>query len=1449
MLGVYAEIAGRALIGNVMMNRPYNHPQRHRRVTWIGLVGVVSCLLMVVTTGQAGDQATVTHGWPTFRQNVARTGSTAMPLQTDQLGEVWRHQASHWPQPAWPGPAKWDAYAGIKGLRSMRNYDPVYHTAVADGRLIYAGNVDDTLRCLDMKTGEIMWETTLGGPIRIAPTIHDGLVYVGSDDGYAYAMDDNDGGVVWKFSPTEGQRQVLNNGRLISFQPVRTGVHVRDGIAYFGASLLPWEPSYLCAVDAKTGEVDPAKTGKATFVRRLSDRTLEGAMLVADDRLIAPQGRVAPMLFKRDSGEPMGTLQGGGGVFCVLTDDGHILHGPGNKLGWITDSNADSREKIAAFNKGNALVVSGHWAFLITDDELVAVDRTDRKVIWKQPRAFSFEIILVGEHVVVGGHDEVTAYDAKTGNPTWQGRVKGRAYGLAAAEGKLLVSTDEGTIHAFGQTTSPLVDEDANDSADPPSQAKAAAQQPLPPSPHVKPLRRRGLIDTFTFHRSAMRTPDKKPVTGNVACDVVLANLSSDRHAVLQGGGTVHRVEDVEVLELDGDSLLEVSDNIASIDKPKRHITAAAWVRIDAPAKWGGIVGMVQDNGSYERGWVLGYNGNHFSFAVAGAEKNGRIHYMQAAQPFVNGSWHFVVGTYDGRMMRLYVDGRIAATSDSQVGDIRYPEKAWFIIGAYRDNDERFPMKGALHEVQLYDRVLSEREIEALYVRKRRNFPEPATGESPKLAAGPLLRFTAPDQAELYWETDKPSPSVVKFGVDDDRRVIEDLQPKREHRVEIDNLRRAVAYQYQIQTEPGQVSDAKLTSGYEADAFFNYTLAPVNADDDAEIVLDADVMDHAKSILAESFGTYAPNQRGLVVIFSSLDEASLNLARALVRHSELRVQMFTEDQDAANQARASLIREGVYGQRIAVSVVPDATAMKTPSAFADLVYVATQDEQADVIAEACRMVRPQGGVIFVATDATEADGTRRAVDHALSYTQANQPAIEVNLANTHGVLARKGNLPGSGQWTHNYATAGKSAFGGEELANATGREELAVQWFGRPGPRYQSDRGNRKPTPLAVNGRMYLQGLERIIAVNQYNGTILWALEVPHMRRFNITRDTSNWCADEDYLYVAVRDRVWKFDGRDGRVIRNYDLKKSRHPWDQEWAYIARHGDQLIGSATKQGSAFTKWWGGAHWYDAHSGGHAAKVSSDNLFALDLKTGRTRWTYNRGIILNSTIAISDDRVYFIETRHPSVMDSDLRRVNDQAKWDELYLVAIDVKTGRPEFDEKINIAPGSTAFYMIHAENRLIISSSGSGKFNIYAINPERGKQLWHKQVNWESNHHGKHLSRPAVSNGIVYVRPAVLDLNNGEMIQHGFPGGHTCSSYALTTKASFFRAGVITMWNPRENQITRFPRMRPDCWLSIITAGGMLLTPEGGGGCSCGSWMETSIGFMPIQHEQQGKGE
>ena len=44
---------------------------------------------------------------------------------------------------------------------------------------------------------------------------------------------------------------------------------------------------------------------------------------------------------------------------------------------------------------------------------------------------------------------------------------------------------------------------------------------------------------------------------------------------------------------------------------PDKQITIEAWVRVHQPLKWGGIVSALQDNGSYERGFILGYMENN----------------------------------------------------------------------------------------------------------------------------------------------------------------------------------------------------------------------------------------------------------------------------------------------------------------------------------------------------------------------------------------------------------------------------------------------------------------------------------------------------------------------------------------------------------------------------------------------------------------------------------------------------------------------------------------------------------------------------------------------------------------------------------------------------------------------------------------------------------------------
>lgn len=74
--------------------------------------------------------------------------------------------------------------------------------------------------------------------------------------------------------------------------------------------------------------------------------------------------------------------------------------------------------------------------------------------------------------------------------------------------------------------------------------------------------------------------------------------------------------------------------------------------------------------------------------------------------------WYHVVGTYDGKEMKIYVDGKLENSTDAQSGDINYPDRIFFTIGAYKDDNEDFSHKGIIDEVRIYDRALSEKEIE-----------------------------------------------------------------------------------------------------------------------------------------------------------------------------------------------------------------------------------------------------------------------------------------------------------------------------------------------------------------------------------------------------------------------------------------------------------------------------------------------------------------------------------------------------------------------------------------------------------------------------------------------------------------------------------------------------------------------------------------------------------------
>jgi len=103
-------------------------------------------------------------------------------------------------------------------------------------------------------------------------------------------------------------------------------------------------------------------------------------------------------------------------------------------------------------------------------------------------------------------------------------------------------------------------------------------------------------------------------------------------------------------------------------------------------------------------------NGGEFLVVSDGTSYNAT-----AGGDINDGNWHQLAATYDGSMMKLYVDGALSASSTSYSGALpnnTYP--VWIGRNYDPDNSSDF-FNGTIDEVQIYNRSLSAEQITAFY--------------------------------------------------------------------------------------------------------------------------------------------------------------------------------------------------------------------------------------------------------------------------------------------------------------------------------------------------------------------------------------------------------------------------------------------------------------------------------------------------------------------------------------------------------------------------------------------------------------------------------------------------------------------------------------------------------------------------------------------------------------
>ena len=268
--------------------------------------------------------------------------------------------------------------------------------------------------------------------------------------------------------------------------------------------------------------------------------------------------------------------------------------------------------------------------------------------------------------------------------------------------------------------------------------------------------------------------------------------MDATGEAVLFSGRTPHCV-------------IAMDHNKAKKFLPTRAMTVAAWVSVDSGKEWGGIIGVVLDNGDVEQGWVLGYDNQHFTFGLSTTgsdDGNGLMTYFKSTTKFELGKFYHVVAVYDGKITEIYVNGKKESSGTEQSGDIFYPTKTPYVIGAYADSNELTVHHGRIREVKVYDLAAKAEWVAEAFSHHKQLAQEPAVVQPQPLEAyvSPYLQWATKNSMTVMWETNEISTSVVHYGETSACAQSFSAVDAKIHEVKIPNLKTQTQYFYRVES-------------------------------------------------------------------------------------------------------------------------------------------------------------------------------------------------------------------------------------------------------------------------------------------------------------------------------------------------------------------------------------------------------------------------------------------------------------------------------------------------------------------------------------------------------------------------------------------------------------------------------------------------------------------------
>ena len=582
------------------------------------------------------------------------------------------------------------------------------------------------------------------------------------------------------------------------------------------------------------------------------------------------------------------------------------------------------------------------------------------------------------------------------------------------------------------------------------------------------------------------------------------------------------------------------------------------------------------------------------------------------------------------------------------------------------------------------------------------------------------------------------------------------------------------------------------------------------------------------------------------------------LAWEIARRTDLHVVGIEPDPDKVKAARAAFDAAGMYGNRLTIDQ-GDLSALPYSNYFANLIVsdsLLLTGEIPGTPSELVRHLKPCGGMICLGIPANVRDQAKTISSEELVRWLARMKLGQCRVSETNGLWAtlRRGPLPGAGKWTHQYADPTNTACGDDKLVGGP----LGLLWFGEPGSAEMVNRHDAAAAPLAVNGRLFVQGENLVMAYDSYNGTLLWKRRIPGAMRTRLKRvECGNLAASQDSFFVVVDKKCLRLDAETGQTLSTYTLPSTSDSVSSKWGYLAYVDSILYGSTMTQSGA-----------------------SDSVFAIDRRDGTLLWSYDGKNILNLTIAIGGGWIFFVDSSlTPQQREELLRqdksylaslRGEDATKaertlkrLDIRMVVALDAKTGGKVWERPVdvtdcsNIGIGGGQLTAMYHDGIVVLCGANanghywrqflSGEFTrrrLVALSANNGERLWARDANYRH--------RPLIIGDIVLAEPWAFDLRTGEqrMRPHPLTGagtpwqflrpGHHCGAISACSQMLFMRSDSTAYYDLHDDSgIRHFAGHRLGCWVNAVPADGLALIPEASAGCICLYPIVCSVALEP----------